>query len=499
MTVIKNNLAIHEDKNREWDSGEAIARIKEWATNDDGNIDFDQYRQAFFWVDSEDEDIQGNYKLPFADVFDDELQAVWRGVAAAMGALQGARGGVDVPESDKKTIYTEISKYYEKFEEEPPEMKDSQDKSTKKGALAEAIHEEDMFEKKMQMMEPFREVVYAFYDVYYDEDTPFDDFNTLLAELIGLLKQILNGNYSPSGSPSEDDPIEMAIHEGVDKEKVLELIQGKQVKEKTVDKSATEKFFTKATIEKSNDDGSFTAIASTSMVDRHGESVSPDGWDLKNFKNNPVLLWAHDHTIPAIGKATKVWVDGKGKSAKLMFSGVWQTVTEHGKAASQLVSEGILNSFSVGFMPYDMDGNTYTKQELLEISLVNVPANPQAMMLAYKSLKKSGFEEKTMKDIGINVELLDKLDVMEKDISTLTDKVNTLVKAQANKDTSAAPQMQLTKQARARQSLAKTIAKASDTLLQGEKQGNTSQDRIKMAKIVKRASEILISSQKNHG
>jgi hypothetical protein len=29
---------------------------------------------------------------------------------------------------------------------------------------------------------------------------------------------------------------------------------------------------------------------------------------LKNFKKNPVLLWAHDHTIPAIGTATKIWV-----------------------------------------------------------------------------------------------------------------------------------------------------------------------------------------------
>jgi hypothetical protein len=44
-----------------------------------------------------------------------------------------------------------------------------------------------------------------------------------------------------------------------------------------------------------------------------------------------------------------------------------------------------------------MEGNTYTQQELLEISLVNVPANPDAMMLAYKNLKESGFSEKTAK------------------------------------------------------------------------------------------------------
>lgn len=160
------------------------------------------------------------------------------------------------------------------------------------------------------------------------------------------------------------------------------------------------KLFTKAQIVKQDAAlGTFTAVASTATVDRHGEVVSPAGWDLENFKKNPVLLWSHDHTIPAIGKATKIWIDGFGDAAKLMFSGVWQTVTEEGKAAAQLVADGILNSFSVGFIPSEMEGNTYTEQELLEISLVNVPANPDAMMLAYKSLKDNGFNEKVAKQV----------------------------------------------------------------------------------------------------
>jgi HK97 family phage prohead protease len=165
-------------------------------------------------------------------------------------------------------------------------------------------------------------------------------------------------------------------------------------------KTDFKKLFTKAQIvDKDTTANTFTAVASTAAVDRHGEIVSPEGWDLENFKKNPVLLWSHDHTIPAIGKATKVWVEGFGAQAKLMFSGVWQTVTEEGKAAAQLVSDGILNSFSVGFLPYDMEGNTYTEQELLEISLVNVPANPDAMMLAYKSLKDNGFDEEVAKRV----------------------------------------------------------------------------------------------------
>lgn len=143
----------------------------------------------------------------------------------------------------------------------------------------------------------------------------------------------------------------------------------------------------------------FTAVASSALVDRHGEIVSVEGWDLENFKANPVLLWSHDHTIPAIGKATKIWVDGVGDKAKLMFTGIWQTVTQEGRDAAELVAQGIINSFSVGFLPREMVGNKYTDQELLEISLVNVPANPQAVMLAYKNLKEKGLSDAVSKAV----------------------------------------------------------------------------------------------------
>ncbi len=49
--------------------------------------------------------------------------AVWRGVAAAMGALMGARGGVDIPEGDMSACHTHLAKHYEQFDKEPPMMK----------------------------------------------------------------------------------------------------------------------------------------------------------------------------------------------------------------------------------------------------------------------------------------------------------------------------------------------------------------------------------------
>src|SRR5690242_14385706 len=123
-------------------------------------------------------------------------------------------------------------------------------------------------------------------------------------------------------------------------------------------------------IEKAKD-GGFIAVASTNSTDRHGEIVDNNGWDLKAFKKDPVILWAHDHYEPAIGVSAKTWVEGVGKKAQLMIKPVFHEVTEKARAVKQLVEMGIINSLSVGFRPLESpDGVTFTKNELLEVSVV---------------------------------------------------------------------------------------------------------------------------------
>lgn len=246
-------------------------------------------------------------------------------------------------------------------------------------------------------------------------------------------------------------------------------------------------------------DGKIEGIASTSVMDRQNEVVSVDGWDLKNFKKNPVMLWGHDHSEPAIGKVTKIYFDGEGKKKSLKFQAVFQEVTEKARAIKKLVEDGIINSFSVGFKMLEAEGDTITKQELLEISVVNVPANPDARLLAYKSLKDD-FDDKTIKEIGIEVEdentnqteqfatfeaqLKETKEIAEKALESAESAVQGLKHLNPLRSKHEVIAQRL--------ALSKVIARTSDKLLEGKPQGNTAL----MVKTIKRSSELLIRSNK---
>lgn len=141
------------------------------------------------------------------------------------------------------------------------------------------------------------------------------------------------------------------------------------------------------------EDRSFMAVASDNSTDRHGESIEQEGWDLENFIKNPVVPWGHDYYNPPVAKAIEVGL----KDGKLMFKPKFATVEELSSDPQnpsdwakfvdtiyQMYKGGYLRAFSVGFIPTEMDGDTFKKQELLEISAVTVPSNPNALALAYK-------------------------------------------------------------------------------------------------------------------
>lgn len=63
---------------------------------------------------------KGAYKLPHHELVDGELRVVWRGVVAAMTVVNGARGGVDIPDADRRKVYDHLAAHYGEFDEEAP-------------------------------------------------------------------------------------------------------------------------------------------------------------------------------------------------------------------------------------------------------------------------------------------------------------------------------------------------------------------------------------------
>lgn len=130
-----------------------------------------------------------------------------------------------------------------------------------------------------------------------------------------------------------------------------------------------------------------TFIISTETPDRHGDTIAVDGWQLDAFRKNPVVLWAHDASSLPVAKADKVWIE----SGRLMATA---TFTPPGMArfndtVFDMLKQGFLGATSVGFSPrkyaFSEDparrwGIDFLEQELLEFSIVAVPANSEALV-----------------------------------------------------------------------------------------------------------------------
>ena len=126
--------------------------------------------------------------------------------------------------------------------------------------------------------------------------------------------------------------------------------------------------------------------ASTNALDRAGDIIEAEAWTkggLENFKNNPVLLFNHDYNRP-IGRATGLEVTDNG----LEISG---RISKAAGEIKDLVKDGVLGAFSVGFRVKDADYMTETDgykikdAELFEVSVVSVPCNQGATFSLAKS------------------------------------------------------------------------------------------------------------------
>lgn len=128
-----------------------------------------------------------------------------------------------------------------------------------------------------------------------------------------------------------------------------------------------------------------TFTISTGAVDRDNDTIDPTGWDLKDYRKNPVVLWAHNPSMPPIGKAHGINVRDE---KYLMSTATFATKEQHELADTvfQLILGGFLNTASVGFRPLESvwnevrGGFDFKKQALQEWSVVPVPSNPEALV-----------------------------------------------------------------------------------------------------------------------
>ncbi len=153
-------------------------------------------------------------------------------------------------------------------------------------------------------------------------------------------------------------------------------------------------------------------IASTEDVDRDLDIIRAKGWQIENYMKNPVILVSHNWRGEPVAKANKVYVEDD----KLIIEDIEFAETEEGEKYKYLVENEYIKTVSVGFIPKkvffigdedqvnemkDLDNEWYEKNkdklikarrvvweaELLEVSLVPIPANPNAMIvMAQKGL-----------------------------------------------------------------------------------------------------------------
>lgn len=136
-------------------------------------------------------------------------------------------------------------------------------------------------------------------------------------------------------------------------------------------------------------------VISTADVDRDHDRVMPRGAILDNYLKNPVVMWGHNYYDPAdmIGRATNLEVTDAGIMADFELRPAANDQDPQ-NIVRLLWDGGWVRTASIGFRPIEMTpnefgGNDIRAWELLEFSLVSVPANAAALRLAAKALDKA--------------------------------------------------------------------------------------------------------------
>ena len=133
-----------------------------------------------------------------------------------------------------------------------------------------------------------------------------------------------------------------------------------------------------------------TFVMSTASIDRHGDVVDQDSWNLEHFLKNPAFFWGHRSNEFPLGKwlEVKLEADPENPDQKMLVGKAEFAVGVHEDIdrAWKHVVRGDINMVSVGFIPHDVDydekmGAYILKHcELMECSLVGIGSNRRALV-----------------------------------------------------------------------------------------------------------------------
>lgn len=133
---------------------------------------------------------------------------------------------------------------------------------------------------------------------------------------------------------------------------------------------------------------SIPVIITDESEDRDDDVVVASGGDMSEYKRNPVLLFAHDHRIPAIGNGLGVHLDGTSWKGIAQFA----APEDHpfGAMIGRLYDKSIMRAISQGFIPkewsYEEDRSMWAMKfhrwEMIEFSPCNVGSNRNALAQA---------------------------------------------------------------------------------------------------------------------
>ncbi len=168
--------------------------------------------------------------------------------------------------------------------------------------------------------------------------------------------------------------------------------------------------------EKASEGPVVSFIASTANPDRYGDVINQRGWDLGKYRKNPVILLNHNANSLPIGRGEVDVVDGQ-----LIVDVEFDMDDPQAKEIARKTKAGFMNAVSVGFNPLDatprnmlekshpahgQSGQYFDKAELLEISIVTIPANGEAVAAKGYDMQNRSFKVSNLKHI-LDVEMKD--------------------------------------------------------------------------------------------